>query len=119
MPTATEDYFFSTADNQVGGGSDDDGGGFMFSGLDPTLAYDFAFFGSRDDAEVRVTEYLVTGRDAKKATLPTSANSGEVAHLRGVRPDAFGQVFVDMTLRQGSDAYLNAMRVTAVTPPGP
>ena len=126
VATATDDYLFSTADGKPGGGSDDDGGGFMLSGLDPALAYDFAFFGSRDDPEARVTEYLVTGTNARKATLQTSgkgigsdgasdANDDKVARVRGVRPDGFGQLFVDMTLLEGSYAYLNAMEVTVVS----
>ncbi len=39
-------------------------------------------------------------------------NDDEIARVYGVRPDAFGQVFVDLTLREGSYAYLNAMEMT-------
>ena len=130
VATATEDYFFSTADGKQGGGSDDDGGGFMLSGLDPSLAYDFDLFGSRDSTETRVTEYLITGAEALRTTLQTSGNNigadgaydgndGSVVSIRGVRPDQFGQVFFDMTLLQGSFAYLNALRITAVPVPEP
>ena len=127
VATATEDYFYSSADNKRGGGDDDDGGGFMLDGLDPKLAYDFAFFGSRDNAETRITEYLVTGDNAVRTTLQTSGtgigsdgsniNDDEIAYARGIRPDQFGQVFVDLTLVQGSFAYLNALQVTAVPEP--
>ena len=126
--TATVDYFFSTGDDQQGGGNDDDGGGFMLSGLDPTLEYEFAFFGSRNTTETRITEYKVLGDGEWVAQLQTSGdnigadgtydgNNDEIALVTGVRPDEFGQVFVDMTLIQGQFAYINAMQVTAVPEP--
>jgi hypothetical protein len=34
--------------------------------------------------------------------------------ISGVRPDQFGQVFIDLTLKQGSYAHINAMKVTAI-----
>jgi hypothetical protein len=40
-------------------------------------------------------------------------NDDEVVTISGVRPDQFGQVFIDLTLKSGSFAYLNAMQVTA------
>lgn len=126
--SATEDYFFSTADGVQGGGDDDDGGGFMLDGLDPNLSYNFKFFGSRYTTETRITEYAVVGANSQSVWLTTSGNNigangvydgndDEIAEVLGVRPDAFGQIFVDMTLIQGSYAYLNAMEVTAVPEP--
>ena len=122
VASATVDYFYSTADGVQGGGDDDVGGGFMLDGLDPNLLYEFRFFGSRDATETRITEYAVTGVDRQAALLQTSGNNigadgaydgnnDEVAVISGVRPDAFGQVFFDMTLKSGQFAYLNAMEV--------
>ncbi|RYD81219.1 MAG: hypothetical protein EOP84_11345, partial [Verrucomicrobiaceae bacterium] len=121
VETATEDYFFSTADDIYGAGNDDVPGGFMLDGLNPALSYEFRFFGSRNTAETRVTEFAVYGANEKKVNLQTSGtgigssggngNDDEVAIVKGVRPDSFGQVFVDLTLLQGSFAYVNAMEI--------
>ena len=123
VATATEDYFFSTADDLVDGGSDDIPGGFMFDGLDPNQVYDFRFFGSRYlTVETRVTEFRVIGANSVTVNHTTSGNDigsdgvydgndNTIAVARGVRPDAFGQVFVDLTVVGGGFAYVNAMEV--------
>ncbi len=127
VATATQDYFFSSADGIQGGGNDDRPGGFMLDGLDPSLTYDFRFFGSRNTTQVRETEYLVTGANSASDRLQTSGqnigangiydgNESGVAEVMGIRPDRFGQVFVDVTLVQGSFAYLNAMEVSVAVP---
>jgi len=121
--TATEDFFYCTADDINNANSDDVPGGFMLEGLNPALSYEFRFFGSRSNAEVRTTKYDVFGENQGTANLTTSgtgigstggdANDDEVVVISGVRPDEFGQVFVDITLVQGSFAYINAMQITA------
>lgn len=127
VATATEDYFFSTADDRKGGGDDDLPGGFMLSGLNPELAYTFRFFGTRADTDVRMTEYAVHGSGHWTATLRTSGadigsdgsydgNDDEIAVIEGVRPDAFGQVFVDMLAIEGGFAYLGAMEIDVSKP---
>lgn len=123
--TATQDYFFCSADDRRGG-NDDSTGGFMLTGLDPNLAYDFSFFGSCRDAETRVTNYTVMGSNHVAADLHTSGlgsgatqnyhgNEANVARIAGVRPDRFGQVFVDLTVVKGQFAYLAAMAIEATT----
>ena len=125
IASATEDFFFSTADGQPGGGDDDMAGGFMFDGLDPNLLYTLRFFGSRNTTETRITEYKVTGEDEHVVQLLTSGinigadgiydgNNDEIAEATDVRPDAFGQVFVDLTLIRGGFAYINAMEVEVI-----
>jgi lysophospholipase L1-like esterase len=127
VQTATEDYFYSSADGKWDGGNDDLPGGFMIEGLDPALQYEFRFFGSRATTEVRVTEYSVRGANSGAANLQTSGagmgsngiyngNDSGVAVVSGIRPDAFGQVFIDVTLIQGSYTHLNAMELLATTP---
>ena len=127
IATATEDYFFSTADGVQGGGNDDDGGGFMLSGLDRNLSYNFRFFGTRDSTETRITEYRLFGADEHVATLQTSGNNigtngvydgndDEVVVFENVRTDEFGQIFFDQTLLQGSFAYLGLMEITVNVP---
>lgn len=122
VEAASQDYFFSTADGVQGGGNDDVPGGFMLDGLDPDLAYDFRFLGSRNSTATRVTEYLVTGINRRSVQLQTSGfnigadgaydgNDDEAAVVSGVRPDRFGQIFIDLTLIEGAFAYINAMEV--------
>ena len=127
VASATVDYFFSAADNRQGGGNDEFPGGFMLDGLDPKLAYDFRFFASRGTRATQVTELLVTGANNKKVVIQTSGpkighggaydgNDNKVAVVAGIRPDAFGQVFVDVTLLKGDFAYIGAMEITVATP---
>ncbi|MEO0515555.1 MAG: GDSL-type esterase/lipase family protein [Planctomycetota bacterium] len=128
--TATQDYFFSTANDIRSGGNLDDAlaGGFMLDGLDPELVYDFEFFGSRLSSATRSTEYAVFGDNEGADVLVTTGlnigadgiydgNDDQTALVSGIRPDAFGQVFVDITLIEGSFAHLNAMRITVVPEP--
>ncbi|MBN1514252.1 MAG: hypothetical protein JXB13_19705 [Phycisphaerae bacterium] len=125
--SATEDYFYCSADGQPGLGDDDLPGGFMIDGLDPDLAYDFRFFGSRTSTESRATKYQVIGANQATAILMTSGtdighggvydgNDDTFASVAGIRPDAFGQIFVDLTLLLGSYAYVNAMDIIVRQP---
>ncbi|MBB5350203.1 hypothetical protein HNR46_000427 [Haloferula luteola] len=132
VETATEDYFYSTADDLDDGGSDDVPGGFMFSGLDPDFSYEFRIFATRETSDVRSTEYAIYGTERQAATLQTSGpsigsngtyagNDDEVVVISGVRPDAYGQVFIDMLSVAGGFAYIGAMEVVvsaADAPPG-
>jgi lysophospholipase L1-like esterase len=123
VPTMTADYFFSSADGIVGGGSDDVPGGFMLVGLDLNQVYDLRFFGSRSTTSgSRSTEFLVIGSNSEKAVLQTSGidignngvydgNDDHIAIVKGVRPDAFGQLFVDLTVVQGTFAYVNGFEL--------
>lgn len=128
IATATQDYFFCGADNVVGAGDDDVPGGLMLNGLDPAFSYELRFFGSRTTSATRVTDYRVFGANNATVSLQTSGvnigadnqydgNDDDVATVSGIRPDAFGQVFVDVVLTQGNFAYLNAMALI-VTRPG-
>ncbi|MFT4123652.1 MAG: GDSL-type esterase/lipase family protein, partial [Microbacteriaceae bacterium] len=122
--TATEDYFYSSADGIWGGGSDDVPGGIMMTGLDPDQSYTFHFFGSRAATETRITEYAVYGATSGSAELQTSgtgisadgtgdANDSSIAVISDIQPDEYGQVWIDLTLIEGSYTHLNAMEVYA------
>ena len=125
--TATNDFFYSSANDIYDATSDDTPGGFMLEGLNPALSYEFRFLGARANAQARVTKYDVYGSNSGTANLTTSGtgigstggdnNDDEVAVISGIRPDAFGQVWVDLTLVQGDFAYINAMQITASNPP--
>lgn len=122
IETVAQDYFYSAADDLDGGGDDDVPGGFMLAGLNPSLTYEFHFFGSRENTATRRTEYAVYGTDRRTVTLTTSGtdigsngaydgNDDEIVVVSGVTPDAFGQVFIDMLSLEGGFAYLNAMKI--------
>lgn len=124
--TATEDFFYISANDINDATSDDAPGGFMLEGLDPALSYEFRFLGARNNTQTRITKYDVYGSNTGTTNLTTSGagignagadvNDDEVAVISGIRPDAFGQVWVDLTLVQGDFAYINAMKITASTP---
>lgn len=123
VETATQDFFYSTANDINDATSDDVPGGFMMEGLNPALTYEFRFLGARANPEIRTTRYDVFGANSGQADLTTSGtgigstggdnNDDQVAVISGIRPDACGQVFIDVTLIQGTFAYINAMQVTA------
>lgn len=120
VETATQDFFYSRAN------SGDLPGGFMLAGLDPALAYEFRFFGSRSAAENGVTEIAIAGANNGRAAVQTGdrgigttgddGNNRNIAVVAGIRPDAFGQVFIDVDRSQGTFAYINAMRIIASEP---
>ena len=130
--SATQDYFYTTADAVAGGGDDNVPGGFMVSGLNPNLAYDLRFFGSRDASSARQTAYRVYGATSNApAILQTSGagsginggtgNSRAVALVSSVKPNAFGDIFIDVSsLEQTNTAdvygYINAMEIVALSP---
>jgi beta-glucanase (GH16 family)/lysophospholipase L1-like esterase len=130
--SATQDYFYTTADAFAGGGDDNVPGGLMVSGLNPNLTYDLRFFGSRDAASARQTSYQVYGASSNApVTLQTSGsgsginggtgNNRAVAEVNTVKPNAFGDIFVDVsslpqTTTSDVYGYLNAMEIISVSP---
>jgi hypothetical protein len=42
-----------------------------------------------------------------------TVNDDDIATLRGVRPDAWGGVFVDVAIERGAFAYLSALELIA------
>ncbi len=111
--TATEDYFYTTGDEVPGA--------LFLRGLDPSRSYTLRLFAARDAAEVRVTRYTVQGASLASATLQTSGagagqggkttNDDDVAVFTGVKPDAWGHVFVDVSIEQGSYGYLSLVEL--------
>ena len=128
--TAAQDYFFSTGDALSGGGSDNVPGGFRISGLNPGLTYDLKFLASRSVSGTRQTRYEVYGVSSNSVTLRSSGagigvnrgdgNDQTLASVTSVRPNAYGDIFVDVSaLSQASSgdvvAYLNAMELSVVS----
>lgn len=118
VPTATADYFFGDGIGTPFG--------FLLHGLDPALAYDLRFFASRTTSELRITRLRVSGRETLVADLQTSGpgssgggglgNDDTVLCFERVRPDRFGQLFVDVERLAGSFAYLALLEIEVVRP---
>lgn len=94
-----------------------------FTGLNPALAYDFVFFGSRTSVtDNRETKYTVTGGSVGSALLDTANNTSNVAQVFGIVPSPSGEV--TLTIEPGPNNnnasrfwYIGAMQVTAVPEP--
>ena len=113
VPEATGDFFWT--------GDADDPGSVTLTGLDPARRWTVRLFAARDDAEVRVTRYTVTGATTASVELQTSGpgagsgntNDGSVAVLTGLEPDPWGQLHIDVAIAQGAFAYLSLLELEA------
>lgn len=71
-----------------------------------------------------MTRYTVYGASTATADLQTSGdgagtgqgNDDDVATFTGVRPDRWGQIFVDVAIAEGSYAYLGILALTLESP---
>jgi len=112
--SATGDFFYIEGDDVTGG--------LFLRDLDPAARYTLRLFAARDDAQVRVTRYTVSGTVSATATLQTSGagaghdgattNDDDVVTFTDVRPDAWGHVFIDVAREQGTYGYLSALELT-------
>jgi hypothetical protein len=129
--SAAQDYFYCTSDAMPGGGDDNVLGGFRISGLNPKLIYDLKFLASCSVASTRQTRFEVYGTSSVSATTQSSGtgigsnggngNDTNVTEVKSVQPNAFGDIFVDVSaLSQASStdvvAYINAMEIIVVSP---
>lgn len=114
VPEATGDFFYSE--------TADDPGALTLTGLDPAATYTLRVFASRaSDEEVRVTRYVVAGASVTEGTLRTTGpdvgrdgydgNDADVLVLDGVRPDAWGQLHLDVERAEGRFAYLSLLEL--------
>lgn len=111
--SATGDFFFTDGP--------DSPGALYLRELDPSKMYTFRLFAARQDTEVRVTRYTVTGASSASALLQTTGagagaanattNDDTIVEFKGVKPDAWGHVFVDVAIETGQFAYLSLIEV--------
>lgn len=112
--SATHDYFYTN-------GPDQPGALFLHS-LDPSARYTIRLFASREASERRSTRYAVQGGTPRtSAVLQTSGdgagstgapgNDDDVVEFQGVQPDAWGRLFIDVAIEEGTEAYLSALHV--------
>jgi len=122
VPEATMDFFYSNGYAAPGG--------LLLTGLNPDLRYDFRFFGSRASFEDDTAVFAVSGHGPEHtATVQVSGpglgaggyngNDDTVALVAGVRPDSWGQAFVDIRGAGGGQewAVLNSLEVWVRPPP--
>ncbi len=104
---------------------------FRISSLDTNYTYTLDFFGSRDSTSTRVTAYTVYQQDPVSGTTVTLTTSGtgvggaginhnisQTATVANFTPNGSGEIYVDITIDEGSFGYLNAMSLTVVPEPG-
>jgi lysophospholipase L1-like esterase len=108
--TATQDYFHT-----------DNTAGFIIKGLDVSKGYIFSFFATRNDPEVRKSNYTLAGKTTLSATLQTSGtnlggsgyngNNSTILVTGTIAPDAKGQVAITVKREQGAFAYIGALKI--------
>lgn len=78
-----------------------------FTGLNQSQNYTFVFFGSRDGAGNRTSNYTING---KYVSLNAAFNTTNTVQLENVKPDENGEVILEVSLGAGSTyAYLGAV----------
>jgi hypothetical protein len=90
-------------------------------GLDPMLLYDFTFFGSRQIADVtdgRSFDVQLHGlTDSALLTLNNRGNKDQVLTIAQFRPDALGNVLIDVNCTAGASwGYFGVLQITPVVP---
>jgi len=115
IPTATQDYFYTSASSSL-----------SIRGLDKTKGYVFSLFGTRNDPEKRVTAYSLTGATFYNGTLQTSGTDLGGAGYHGntktiltsdiMMPDDNGHIALTVTRSEGSFGYLGIMKMNQVDP---
>lgn len=113
IPTATQDYFFTTSSGSI-----------LFSGLNPLRGYRFSMFASRNTTEVRKTKYTISGATVFIDTLETSGpdiggvgyngNNSSVLVSDTIQPDKDGNIQLSVSLAAVSFAYLNVLKIEEI-----
>ena len=113
IPTATQDYFFTT-----------DAASLEIGGLDTSSNYVFSFFGSRNTTINRITNYSLSGENSYSGTLQTSGagigaggyngNNNTILVSDTITPDAGGKIVLDMSVVEGGFAYLGCMMLEEI-----
>lgn len=117
VATATEDFFFTGITASV-----------KFSGLKATSTYIFKLFGSRDNNEIRKTEFKFIGATtdsyiqqtsgAGSGTTGATGNNNTITTTGSLVPDANGVITLDIIRNAGTFAFINALIIEeyGVTP---
>lgn len=119
IPTATQDYFFTTSMGSLEIGQ-----------LDTTSKFVFSLFGSRNSDQTRITNYTLNGDNSYSGTLQTSGagigaggyngNNNTVLVTDTIYPNSNGKIVLDLAVETGGFAYLGFMKMEEIiAPPGP
>jgi hypothetical protein len=114
--TATQDYFHT-----------DNTGSFIIKGLDVSKGYVFKFFATRNDPEVRKSNYTLVGKTTYSASLQTSGtnlggsgyngNNSTILTTATITPDAKGQIAVTLKRETGAFGYIGILKIEEVKLP--
>lgn len=114
--TATQDYFHT-----------DNTAGFIIKGLDVSKGYVFRFFATRNDPEVRRSNYTLVGKTTYSATLQTSGtnlggtgyngNNSTILVTGTITPDVKGQIAITVKRELGSFGYIGILKIEEVQLP--
>lgn len=111
IPSATQDYFHTATSS-----------GISIRGLDKTKGYVFNFFGTRNEAEKRVTTYALMGANFYNGILQTSgtdiggANTKTILTSDIMMPDENGHINLTVNRTEGAFGYLGVMKIHQVNP---
>ncbi|HRI68594.1 MAG TPA: GDSL-type esterase/lipase family protein [Polyangium sp.] len=111
--SATGDFFYTDGPDQPGA--------LFLRGLDPAKSYTLRLFAAREDLEVRVTRYTITGASSVTDTLQTTGpgagaagantNDDTIVVFQNVKPDAWGHLFIDVAIESGAYGYLSLVEL--------
>ena len=110
IPTASEDYFYTSSPVKI-----------KFRSLNINNGYKFYFFGSRDNSNTMRTDFELKGIKKTHGSLITSGlnigglgknyNNNSFYVTDTIKPDTNGEIEIDMSPSLGSYAYLNMMKL--------
>ena len=111
--SATGDFFYTDGPDLPGA--------LFLRGMDPTKSYTMRLFAAREAPEVRVSRYTISGKTTVSATLQTSGagagsagattNDDTILEFKGVQSDAWGHIFLDVSIETGPFAYLSVIEI--------
>lgn len=114
VATATEDYFFIETPQG-------DKGAFVLKNLDPTKAYKFYVFGSREGTDNRTSVFSINGVNGSHGILQTTGagigtdlvntNDSKVFESGLIVPKANGEILFEVGIVKGGFAYISAMKI--------
>ncbi|ACU60333.1 SGNH/GDSL hydrolase family protein [Chitinophaga pinensis] len=114
--TATQDYFYT-----------DNTAAFIIKGLDVSKGYVFNFFATRNDPEVRRSNYTLVGKTTYTATLQTSGtnlggtgyngNNSTILTTGTIVPDIKGQIAITVKREAGAFGYIGVLKIEEVRTP--
>lgn len=116
IPSATEDYFYTSTSGTI-----------KISGLTPGNGYVFHLFGSRETSETRVTDYTLNGINSSSISLVTSGsgigansyngNNNKIAVSDTIAPNANGEITLTVLRKTGAYAHINLLKVQEFVSP--